>query len=71
MSIRIQASSRATDGPLLELEDVRTHFRTPRAPSDDTCRTALIMHFRNAHGVFCRSALPIESIASVACKVRF
>jgi peptide/nickel transport system ATP-binding protein len=30
MSIRIQASSRATDGPLLELEDVRTHFRTPR-----------------------------------------
>ena len=30
MSIRIQASTRATDGPLLELEDVRTHFQTPR-----------------------------------------
>ena len=30
MSIRIQASSRETDGPLLELEDVRTHFQTPR-----------------------------------------
>ncbi len=30
MSIRIQASSRATEGPLLELEDVRTHFQTPR-----------------------------------------
>ncbi|MEY2522606.1 MAG: peptide/nickel transport system ATP-binding protein [Ilumatobacteraceae bacterium] len=30
MSIRIQASTRETDGPLLELEDVRTHFQTPR-----------------------------------------
>ncbi len=30
MSIRIQASSRETDGPLLELEGVRTHFQTPR-----------------------------------------
>jgi peptide/nickel transport system ATP-binding protein len=30
MSILIQASTRATDGPLLELRDVRTHFKTPR-----------------------------------------
>ena len=30
MSIRIQASTRETDGPLLELEDVRTYFQTPR-----------------------------------------
>ncbi|HVE20080.1 MAG TPA: ABC transporter ATP-binding protein [Ilumatobacteraceae bacterium] len=30
MSIRIQASTRETEGPLLELEDVRTHFQTPR-----------------------------------------
>ena len=30
MSIRIQASSRELEGPLLELEDVRTSFRTPR-----------------------------------------
>ena len=30
MSLRIQASTRETDGPLLELEDVRTHFQTPR-----------------------------------------
>ena len=30
MSIRIQASTRETDGPLLELEEVRTHFQTPR-----------------------------------------
>jgi peptide/nickel transport system ATP-binding protein len=30
MSIRIQASTRETDGPLLQLEDVRTHFETPR-----------------------------------------
>ena len=30
MSIRIHASTRETDGPLLELEDVRTHFQTPR-----------------------------------------
>jgi peptide/nickel transport system ATP-binding protein len=30
MSIVIQASSRAGDGPLLELHDVRTHFQTPR-----------------------------------------
>jgi peptide/nickel transport system ATP-binding protein len=30
MSIRIQASTRETDGPLLQLEDVRTHFQTPR-----------------------------------------
>jgi peptide/nickel transport system ATP-binding protein len=30
MSIVIQASSRATDGPLLELQDVRTYFQTPR-----------------------------------------
>jgi peptide/nickel transport system ATP-binding protein len=30
MSVRIQASTRETDGPLLELEDVRTHFQTPR-----------------------------------------
>jgi peptide/nickel transport system ATP-binding protein len=30
MSIRIQASTRAVDGPLLELHDVRTHFQTPR-----------------------------------------
>jgi len=30
MSIRIQASTRETDGPLLELENVRTHFQTPR-----------------------------------------
>jgi peptide/nickel transport system ATP-binding protein len=30
MSIRIQASTRGIDGPLLELEDVRTHFQTPR-----------------------------------------
>ena len=30
MSISLQASTRATDGPLLELEDVRTHFQTPR-----------------------------------------
>jgi peptide/nickel transport system ATP-binding protein len=30
MSIRIQATTRETDGPLLVLEDVRTHFQTPR-----------------------------------------
>ena len=30
MSIKIQASTRETDGPLLELEDVRTYFQTPR-----------------------------------------
>jgi peptide/nickel transport system ATP-binding protein len=30
MSVRIQASTRASDGPLLELRDVRTHFKTPR-----------------------------------------
>jgi peptide/nickel transport system ATP-binding protein len=30
MSIRIQASTRDSDGPLLQLEDVRTHFQTPR-----------------------------------------
>jgi peptide/nickel transport system ATP-binding protein len=30
MSIRIQASTRETEGPLLQLEDVRTHFQTPR-----------------------------------------
>ncbi|MEO7369671.1 MAG: ABC transporter ATP-binding protein [Ilumatobacteraceae bacterium] len=30
MSIRIQAATRETDGPLLQLEDVRTHFQTPR-----------------------------------------
>jgi peptide/nickel transport system ATP-binding protein len=30
MSIRIQASTRETDGPLLQLEGVRTHFETPR-----------------------------------------
>ena len=30
MSIRIQATTRETDGPLLQLEDVRTHFQTPR-----------------------------------------
>jgi peptide/nickel transport system ATP-binding protein len=30
MSIRIQASTRETDGPLLQLEEVRTHFQTPR-----------------------------------------
>ncbi len=30
MSIVIQAASRADDGPLLELQDVRTHFQTPR-----------------------------------------
>jgi peptide/nickel transport system ATP-binding protein len=30
MSVVIQASTRALDGPLLELTDVRTHFQTPR-----------------------------------------
>jgi peptide/nickel transport system ATP-binding protein len=30
MSTRIQASSRDLEGPLLELTDVSTHFRTPR-----------------------------------------
>ena len=30
MNISIQASTRTSDGPLLELEDVRTHFQTPR-----------------------------------------
>jgi len=30
MNISIQASSRETTGPLLELNDVRTHFQTPR-----------------------------------------
>ncbi|MEX1105802.1 MAG: ABC transporter ATP-binding protein [Ilumatobacteraceae bacterium] len=30
MSTRIQASSRDLDGPLLELTDVTTHFKTPR-----------------------------------------
>jgi peptide/nickel transport system ATP-binding protein len=30
MTITIQASTRATDGPLLQLEDVRTHFQTAR-----------------------------------------
>jgi peptide/nickel transport system ATP-binding protein len=30
MSVVIQASTRAVDGPLLELRDVRTHFKTPR-----------------------------------------
>ena len=30
MSVSLQASTRATDGPLLELEDVRTHFQTAR-----------------------------------------
>jgi peptide/nickel transport system ATP-binding protein len=30
MSIQIQAATRETDGPLLQLEDVRTHFQTPR-----------------------------------------
>ena len=30
MTIGLQASSRAGDGPLLELRDVRTHFQTPR-----------------------------------------
>ena len=30
MSIKIQASTREVDGPLLELEDVRTYFETPR-----------------------------------------
>jgi peptide/nickel transport system ATP-binding protein len=30
MSIAIQASTRTDDGPLLELEGVRTHFQTPR-----------------------------------------
>jgi ABC-type dipeptide/oligopeptide/nickel transport system ATPase component len=30
MSTRIQASTRDLEGPLLELTDVSTHFRTPR-----------------------------------------
>ncbi|HEX2782492.1 MAG TPA: ABC transporter ATP-binding protein [Ilumatobacteraceae bacterium] len=30
MSISIQAATRTSDGPLLQLEDVRTHFQTPR-----------------------------------------
>ena len=30
MNLSIQASSRETTGPLLELNDVRTHFQTPR-----------------------------------------
>ena len=30
MSIVIQATSRAGEGPLLQLEDVQTHFQTPR-----------------------------------------
>ena len=30
MSDLIQASSRDTTGPLLELEDVKTYFKTPR-----------------------------------------
>ena len=51
MSIRIQASSRETDGPLLELENVRTHFQTPRGVVRAVDGVSLVLERGRALGI--------------------
>ena len=51
MSISLQAATRATDGPLLELEDVRTHFQTPRGLVRAVDGVSLVLERGRALGI--------------------